>query len=401
MQSSLHTNSRRIESIDILRGIVMVIMALDHVREYTHSEGLGDPLDLATTTPLLYFTRWITHFCAPVFVFLSGTSVYLQSLRKTKKELASFLIKRGCWLIFAEMAIITLGWSFNPLYNLFFLQVIWAIGISMVILGLLIRLPLAVILTIGLAIVLGHNLLDIPESAPGFRAGFVWDLLHHGMFSLYPYGTNRFFIIVYPFVPWTGLMLLGYCMGTLFAPTFPAEKRRIILAFTGAGLLLLFIMLRFINIYGDPHPWSTQKNSLFTFFSFMKVHKYPPSLLYMFATIGPALILLSLIENIQNRFTNIVRVYGRVAFFYYILHIYLIHMITTICFFARGHSMGDAMSIAIEKQVPFLFVVPGEGFGLGGVYLVWILVVVALYPLCKWYDKYKTNHKEKWWLSYL
>lgn len=400
MQPSLTTTSKRIESIDILRGIVMVIMALDHVREYFHSAAFtGDPLNLETTTPLLYATRWITHFCAPVFVFLSGTSIYLQSLRKTKKELAAFLIKRGLWLIFVEMAIITLGWSFNPLYNLFILQVIWAIGISMFILGLLIRLPFAVILILGLTIILGHNLLDFPESAPGFKAGFWWDLLHHATFSLYPYGTNRFFMIVYPFVPWTGLMLVGYCIGTLFAPTFAAARRRKILMLTGSGLILLFITLRFINVYGDPDHWSAQKNSLLGFLSFMKVHKYPPSLLYMCVTIGPALIFLSLIENIQNRFTNTVRIYGRVAFFYYVLHIYLIHFISTICFFARGHSMEDAMIFA--KKLPFLFIAAGEGYGLGTVYLVWIFVVIALYPLCKWYDSYKTNHKEKWWLSYL
>ena len=170
MRQPVSADQKRIESIDILRGIVMVIMALDHVRDYFHIQAnLDNPLNLATTTPLLFFTRWITHFCAPVFVFLSGTSIYLQSLRKTKKELAAFLIKRGLWLILIEITIISFAWSFNPHYNFIFFQVIWAIGISMVILGLLIRLPFNLILALGIIIVFGHNLLDIPESAAGFK----------------------------------------------------------------------------------------------------------------------------------------------------------------------------------------------------------------------------------------
>src|SRR5687768_9900471 len=207
-------SQKRIESIDILRGIVMVIMALDHVRDYFHiGANLDNPLNLATTTPFLYFTRWITHFCAPIFVFLSGTSIYLQSLRKTKKELAGFLIKRGLWLIFIEVIIISFAWSFNPYYNFIFFQVIWTIGISMVILGLLIRLPFNLILALGILIVFGHNLLDIPESAPGFKGGFWWDLLHSSRFTAHPYAEGHVILIAYPFLAWTGLMMLGYCTG--------------------------------------------------------------------------------------------------------------------------------------------------------------------------------------------
>ena len=217
---------KRIESIDILRGIVMVIMALDHARDYFHvGANLDDPLNLATTTPFLYFTRWITHFCAPVFVFLSGTSVYLQSLRKTKKELGIFLIKRGLWLIFAEWVIVAFGWTFNPHFTITPFQVIWAIGISMVILGLLvlIRLPYRVLFLLGLVIVLGHNLLDIPESAPGFKAGFWWDLFHHGVFALYQAVPNHYIMMVYPFGAWTGLMILG------IAPVFYLRLRLILI----------------------------------------------------------------------------------------------------------------------------------------------------------------------------
>jgi uncharacterized membrane protein len=394
------TAQNRIDSIDILRGIVMVIMALDHTRDYFHiAANLDNPLNLATTTPALYFTRWITHFCAPIFVFLSGTSIYLQSLRKTKKELSAFLIKRGLWLIVVELVLISFAWSFNPQYNFVFLQVIWAIGISMVILGLFIWFPFKFILLLGLLIVFGHNLLDIPESAPGFQGGFWWDLFHSARFSVHPYAQNHVALIAYPFLPWTGLMMLGYCVGTWFSATFLVEQRGKILIWSGLGLIVFFVAVRLTNMYGDPVDWSLQKNGFFTFLSFVNVNKYPPSLLYLCITIGPALLFLAFIENIRNRFTNIMRTYGRVAFFYYLLHIYLVHFLSATAFLVRGHSFQDASNTG--SFFPFYFLAPGEGYSLPIVYVVWLAVVIALYPLCKWYDKYKTRHKEKWWLSYL
>ena len=400
MQPTLTNSQKRIDSIDILRGIIMVIMALDHVRDFFHIHGnTDDPLNLATTTPLLFFTRYITHFCAPIFVFLSGTSIYLQSLRKSKKELSAFLIKRGLWLIVAEITIVSLAITFNPFYNFVVLQVIWTIGISMVILGLLIYLPFNAILTLGLMIVVGHNLLDIPEAVPGFKPGFWWDLFHSAKFALYPFAPNHFLAILYPFVPWTGLMLLGYCTGIFFTPKFATAQRQKILFLLGVTFLLLFVAVRFINIYGDPVAWTVQRNAFVTFLSFIKVQKYPPSLMYMCVTIGTGLIALSFLEKIKNRFTGVMRIYGRVPFFYYILHFYLIHLIATIVFFSRGHTMQDAINSA--QNLPFIFIISGEGFGLAVVYMVWLAIVIALYPLCKWYDQYKTNHKEKWWLSYL
>ncbi len=400
MQPTVTASTKRIESIDIVRGIAMVIMALDHVRDMFHIHAnTDDPLNLATTTPALFFTRFITHYCAPTFVFLSGTSIYLQSMRKTKKELSSFLLKRGLWLIFVEWFIIAFAWTFNPSYSLFPFQVIWAIGISMVILAFVVRLPFKVVLALGLLIVLGHNLLDIPEAAPGFKAGFWWDLLHHGAYVIYPLTPNHAIFIAYPFLPWTGLMMLGYCTGVFFSPKFSQVQRRKIISSIGIGLILVFVLIRFINIYGDPVPWTAQKNGLFTFFSFINVYKYPPSLLYMCITIGPSLLLLSLMENFKNRFTNFLTIFGRTAFFYYILHLYLIHLLAAIYFFAMGHSMPEA--IESVKTMFFLFVLPGVGFGLVGVYIIWAAVIIILYPLCKWYDRYKTSHKEKWWLSYL
>lgn len=391
---------KRIESIDVLRGLVMVIMALDHVRDALHiSANVDDPLNLNTTTPILFFTRWITHYCAPIFFFLSGASIYLQSLRKTKKELSQFVLKRGLWLIFAEWTIISFGWTFNPFFNATPFATIWAIGISMVILSFLIRLPFKAVLTVGLVIVFGHNLLDIPESAPGFKPNFWWDLLHTGNFKIYEYAHQYVVVLVYPFVAWVGLMALGYCFGKLYAPEFQAARRKKLLINMGVGLLAFFVLLRFSNWYGDPHPWTTQKNTFYTILSFIKVHKYPPSLLYISMTIGVAMLFLAVIENVRNAFTRVMLVYGRTAFFYYILHIYLIHLVATVFFFANGYTMEQA--IGSMQNLPFLFIIPGEGYTLWVVYIVWIGVVLALYPVCKWYDRYKRNHKEKWWLSYL
>lgn len=391
---------KRIQSIDILRGIVMVIMALDHVRDYFHIHAwTDDPMNLETTTPALYFTRYITHFCAPTFVFLSGVSIYLQSLRKTKPELSAFIMKRGLWLIFVELVIVSFAWSFNPAFERFPLGVIWSIGISMFLLGLLIRLPYKVVLGLGLLIVFGHNLLDFPEAATGFNGGFWMDLFHSSNWTSYKIIGNRNLIIAYPFLPWLGLMIMGYCAGHIFSPQFEVTRRKQLLTRMGLGLLLLFLILRNINIYGDPVAWSQQKNGLYTFFSFMNIHKYPPSLLYMCITIGCALIVLPYLERLENRFTKITVVFGRTAFFYYILHIYFIHILAMISFYVHGHTL--AQIVEGESIFKWKFVVPGEGFGLIGVYAIWIFVIACLYPLCKWYDIYKTNHKEKWWLSYL
>lgn len=392
----------RIESIDMVRGIAMIIMALDHLRDFLHiSANTDDPLNLGTTSPLLFFTRFITHYCAPVFVFLSGTSIYLQSIRKTRNELGVFLVKRGVWLIIAEWTIIAFAWTFNPRFSILPFQVIWAIGISMVILGMLtlIRLPYKAIFAIGIILVAGHNLLDHYEAAPGFKAGFLWDLLHHGSFTVYPVTEGFMVMIVYPFAPWTGLMMLGYAAGKLFTKDYSAGIRQKKLVQAGAGLLLLFVVLRFFNVYGDPVPWSKQSSVVYTFLSFIKVNKYPPSLLYMCITIGPALLLLALMENLKNKATGVLVVFGRTAFFYYIIHLYVIHFVAVLFFFARGHNLRDAHNIG--EQFPFVFVVPGEGIGLGGIYFLWLLLIAGLYPLCKWYDHYKTAHREKWWLSYL
>lgn len=400
--TEIQKQTKRIESIDMLRGIVMLLMALDHVRDYFHiGANTGDPLDLQTTFPFLFFTRWITHFCAPIFVLLSGTSIFLQSQRKTSKELGSFVLKRGCWLIVAEWTIVAFGWTFNPAFVFVPFQVIWAIGISMVVLGLLLlmRVSYPVLLGLGIVIVLGHNILDGIEQAPGFEANIWWDILHHGTFKFYPITENHSAILVYPFVPWTGIMILGYCLGIFFTPAYSPPQRSKILLRMGFLLFLFFAGLRYTNVYGDPANWTAQKDTLYTIFSFVSVQKYPPSLLYSCVTISVALLSLVWLERVRNVFSRVMTVFGRTAFFYYILHIYVIHLLATVAFFARGHSMADAAHTG--SHFPFMFVAPGEGYNLGVVYAIWILVIAALYPVCKWYDRYKQNHKEMWWLSYL
>lgn len=401
---NLNLGRQRIQSIDVLRGLVMVIMALDHVRDFFYKVNLEEagsaatgPTDLETTYPMLFFTRWITHFCAPIFVFLAGSSIYLMSLKKTKQELSMFLIKRGFWLVIVEAIIITLGWTFNPLYNLIILQVIWAIGASMILLGLLVLLPYKAIFAIGIIIVFGHNLLDYPSINNGLKGSWISDLLYFSNFSFYELFKDHFVIIVYAFVPWTGVMLLGYCFGKLYAPAVDAAWRRKILIPLGAGFLVLFVLLRFSNLYGDPVAWTSQaRGPVYTFLSFLNVNKYPPSLLFLSVTIGTGILFLAFIEKVQNRFTTVMNIYGRVPMFYYILHFYIIHILVVIVFYLQGFGTRDI----VTPNVPFLFRPQAFGFNLWGVYAVWAFVVIILYPLCKKYNAYKSTH-QKWWLSYL
>ena len=388
-------DKKRVSSVDLLRGAVMIIMALDHTRDFFHYDALVNrPLDLNSTTGVLFFTRWITHFCAPVFVFLSGTSAYLQSGRKSKKELSLFLVTRGLWLILLELTIITFAFTFDINFTTFALEVIWAIGISMVILGVVIWLPFEIILILGLLIVLGHNSLDFYERKQTGQLSAGYNLVHRvGFHSL----GGKQLLILYPFLAWSGLMMLGYCLGKVLRNDDITYRKRF-LVITGLSTIALFIILRFINVYGDPFPWSEQATGFRTFLSFINSNKYPPSLFFMAMTIGPALLLLAWWDNVQNAFTKIVSVYGRVPLFYFIVHFFILHLATTIIYFIRGHSYAEGIA---DQNVFTKFVKPGEGFSLTIVYIIWVAVVIVLYPVCKWYDKYKTDHKEKKWLSYL
>ena len=381
----------RIESIDILRGIIMLIMAIDHCRDYFQF-GQPDATDLHTTTPILFFTRFITHFCAPTFVFLSGISAYLAGTRRTKSQLSAFLIKRGLWLLVVEFVIICFAMTSDPGYHVFIFQVIWAIGGSMILLGLLIWAPLSVIAAVGVIIFFAHNIFDYIGVGP-LGETLIWKLLiaANGFGNVYPIGNGRILLLAYALLPWTGVMLLGYVFGAFYKKTEDAARRRKILLFTGLSLLSLFIILRTFNIYGDPAPWSVQKTGWLSVISFLNVTKYPCSLLYLCVTLGVSLVVLSLVENVSNKITAILIVYGNVPLFYYICHWYLIKLIYTIMFLIDGYTLKDTTSF----NPP-----PKFGYSLGTVYLIWLFVIAFLYLPCKWYSGYKKSHKQ-WWLSYL
>ncbi len=389
------TKPNRIESIDLLRGIVMVIMALDHVRDYFHADAfLYDPLDLNKTSVVLFFTRWITHFCAPTFVFLAGTSAFLVGERKGKKELSVFLLKRGVWLMFLELTIVNFAWFFNIHFTMNLIGVIWVIGLSMVVLAGLIHLPKKVILIVGLVLVAGHNLLDGIHFEGNDWKAVGWSLLHDRNF--FSFGGKNIFV-AYPLLAWLGAMTLGYCFGSLY--TLDAAIRKKYLIRLGGAAILLFIIIRAINMYGDPSPWSVQSSPIFTALSFVDLTKYPPSMLYLLMTVGSAIIFLSFTEKPLGKLSQAFVTIGRVPMFYYLLHIYLIHGLALIAVSATG--FGFASMINFQLWVTMTESLQGYGFNLWVTYGIWIFVVLALYPLCKWFDLYKSNHREKWWLSYL
>jgi len=397
MQATLNLNQKRIESIDLLRGLVMIIMALDHVRDYFHADSfLFDPLDLDKTNAAIFFTRWITHYCAPVFMFLAGTSASFMSRRKTKKELSWFLLTRGLWLIFLELVVVNFGWNFDILFHNIYFITIWALGVSMIALAGLIYLPRPFILGIGFILVFGHNLLDGIHVAGNTLPSFGWALVHEQGFYSWQ-GHNV--LVGYPVLSWIGVIALGYCFGTLYGTAFTQERRKKWLLSIGMSAFALFIVIRFINIYGDPSQWSHQPSAFYTFLSFINVTKYPPSLLYVLMTLGPAILFLAFTENARNAVSRVVSVYGRVPMFYYLLHIYLVHLLTIVA--AGLFTNFDWKLWLLKEPLWFTQTLKGYGFSLGVVYLVWIGIVVALFPLCKWYDRYKQSHKEKWWLSYL
>lgn len=387
----------RILSIDLLRGLVMIIMALDHIRDYFHADAfVFDPVDLDKTNVLLFFTRWITNFCAPVFVMLAGTSAFLAGRRRTQKQLSAFLLTRGLWLVFLELVVVNFAWFFNIHFSFAILAVIWALGVSMMVLAALIHLPRTAILITGIVLVAGHNLLDnfhVPGSGPEAVA---WAVLHET--RAFAFGSWHF-MTIYPLLPWIGLMALGYCMGWLYQQNIDPAKRKRLLWQTGSACLLLFILLRSINVYGDLIPWSRQSTPVFSFLSFINVTKYPPSLDYVLLMIGPALLFLAFTEKPLNRVARIISVYGRVPFFYYMIHIFLIHI--TALFAAEWSGYSWKAMTGFTNWVNYDPRLQGYGFSLGVVYLIWIGTVTVLYPLCSRYDRYKLAHKDKWWLSYL
>ena len=391
------TKSTRIESIDILRGLVMVIMALDHVRDYFHyGSFFSDPTNLETTTPFLFFTRFITHYCAPVFIFLAGTSAYLYGSKKTKHQLFKFLFTRGIWLVFLEIILNNLFWWFDVGYSFIALQVIWAIGLSMMCLSILIYLPKKVLLTVSLILIAGHNLLDgIVLEGKSFIS-ILWYVLHQLQFVMFENG--RMIAFVYPIIPWVGLISLGYCFGGFYKKDFDVSLRKKWLLILGISAIVLFFIIRGLNIYGDLVPWTTQDTSTKTILSFFNVTKYPPSLAFLLITIGPALLFLYGIETVKNKVSDFLLVFGRVPFFYYFIHVLVIHCLAIVGMLIFG---GTWKNMIITADVFANTKLIDYGYSLFVVYLIWIGVIALLYYPSKKYMIYKANNKDKWWLSYL
>ena len=396
MQSTT-LRSSRIESIDLLRGVVIVIMALDHVRDYFHADAfLYDPTDISQTSVALFFTRWITHFCAPVFVFLAGTSAYQIGIKKGIPALSSFLVKRGLWLILLELTVLNFAWFFNITFSFIALTVIWALAIGMIVLAGLVYLRFKWILGIAIAMIIFHNAFDGIHFPGTGMSTFVWSILRDQ--NLFSWGAGRNLFVGYALIPWVGVMALGYCFGSFYTPSITPEKRRIILVRLGVIGILLFIVLRWSNLYGDPVPWSVQPSSVFTFLSFLNTNKYPPSLLYLLMTLAPSMLFLAFTESVADKVSGALIVIGRVPLFFYIVHIYVVHLIALIAAVLTGHVAGH---MVFDRWITNSVELKGYGFSLGVVYLVWILLIVLLYPLCKVYEHYKRNNKDKAWLSYL
>lgn len=391
--------NRRVQSVDLLRGLVMVIMAIDHIRDFVHNYTQQfAPEDLSHTTAAIFFTRWITHFCAPTFVFLAGTSAFLASRRRASAtEMSRFLLTRGLWLVIVEVTLVSLGINFNLSYSFTLLQVIWAIGWSMMALAALIHLPWRLLLVLSLVMIAGHNLLDpIPPERFGAFA-WLWDVLHVQR-MLQPV-EGRLVLVGYPLIPWVFVMSAGWCFGAIY--TLDAAQRRRWLLTIGGAAIAAFVVIRLLNGYGDPSPWASQpRGSVFTLLSFLNASKYPPSLDYLLMTLGPSILLLGVLDDVAIGARNPLLVFGKVPFFYYLCHWYLLH--------------GTAMLLAWLRygRADFLFqimpafdprgsgVPPGYGYGLPGTYLMWAVVITALYPLCLWFSRVKERNRSAL-LSYL
>ena len=389
----MEIKNSRIESIDLLKGIVMVIMALDHIRDYFHySAFYFDPTDPTQSTLPIFFTRFITHFCAPTFCFLAGTSAFLVGRRKSKSELSSFLLKRGLWLVFIEMTIVNFAWYFDIYFRSPGLIVIWSLGISMIILAALVHLPLKFILTFSLLLIFGHNLLDTIH----YDGNVLWAILHE--FAFFRLTDEVEFLVGYPIIPWIAVMSLGYYFGAFYDTSYNRIRRKKLFNLIGISSILAFVILRFSNLYGDPIPFKNYDTLSKDLISFLNPSKYPPSLDYLLMTLGAAFLFLANSEKLKGKVVDFFSTFGRVPFFYYILHLYLIHLVALL--FAQLSGFGWQKMI-LEDWVTETPTLKGYGFPLWVVYAVWVCVILMLYPLCKKFDKYKQSHKEKWWLSYL
>ena len=384
-------SGERAGSIDCLRGLVMILMALDHTRAFL-SDARFAPLDLVQTTPALFLTRWVTHFCAPVFFLLAGLGASL-SLAHGRRvpEVSRFFLTRGLWLVLLELTVISVGWYFTLRVVPWTAGVIWALGWSMVLMAALVWLPLPAIAIGGLALIGLHNASDAVAPEAFGALAWLWRVLHVSDLN-----ADTLVRIDYPIVPWVGVMAAGYCMGPLLQQS-PARRRRT-LVILGVVAVAAFLALRFGNGYGDPQPWSAQASRTYTVLAFLRVRKYPPSLDFLLMTLGPALIALAWLERARGRVASVVITFGRVALFFYIVHIYVTHALAVVIAYAQG---GTATFLFSNVGVTPTTSYPNwYGLGLPGVYAVWLVIVAALYPVCRWFAAVKARRRH-WWLSYL
>jgi uncharacterized membrane protein len=368
----------------------MIVMALDHTRDFFGIPGQS-PTNLASATAGLFLTRWITSFCAPVFFLLTGTGAYLSLRRRSRSELSGFLLTRGLWLLFLELGLVRcLSYQFNVDYRVTMLLVLWALGWAMIVLAGLVRLPTVVVTGVGALLIVGHNLFDTVRSANP-----LWTILHAQGVVLNTPGHVVF--VAYPLVPWIGVTAVGYGMGEIYA--WNPERRRAWLLRLGLVLSLAFLVIRGVNTYGDPVPWVRQNTAAFTDLSFLNTTKYPPSLLFLLMTLGPALIFLWAVDGRTPRVLRPTLVIGKVPLFYYVLHFAVVHLLAVaICYLRYGsaHWLFESPDLAHYPFTP----PPGWGYSLPFVYLLWAVVVVAMYPLCRWFSGLKQRRSETW-LSYL
>ncbi len=380
-------NTSRLVSIDLLRGLVIVIMGLDHIRDFFGPTDF-DPTDPALTFPALFFTRWITHYCAPIFMFLTGIAAFLYGTgRGSRQQLCRFLLTRGVWLILIEIVVVNTGWQ-SYWFGLMFVQVIWALGWSMIILAGLIFLPGRWILAIGLVTVFGHNLLDPITTAAFGKYAWIWGLLHER--SWIAFGPNFGMMVLYPMIPWFGVMALGYVLGPVFLDT--PQRRHKILLLLGASACLLFLLLRLPNLYGEPAAWAIQeRGAVYSVLSFLRTTKYPPSLHFLLMTLGPALLVLAYLERATGKLSDILVTFGRVPFFFYVVHIPLVSLLS--CLWNL---------VIYGRFTHYVFRPHPEGYELNLwlVYAAWVMLTVLMYFFCRWFAEKKRKHRT-WWMSYL
>jgi uncharacterized membrane protein len=394
------TPARRLEAIDAVRGTVMVLMALDHVRDVIHRGAMSQsPTDLATTTPLLFFTRWITHVCAPTFMLLAGTGAFLWwHGKRTKRQLSTFLVTRGLWLIVLELTVMQLAYDFdNPLKYPILLVVLWALGACMIALAGLVWLPVPVLTVLSVAVIASHNLLDGVNADRFGAAAPLWNLIHQP--GSFPFGGVTV-IVGYPLVPWIAVMALGFCLGPLFLQDRAVRRRYLFAA--GAAATLAFLVIRRLNGYGNPLPWTKQDSPSYTAMSFLNTLKYPPSLAFLLMTLGPALLALAWFDRPGLSPSNPLVVIGRVPLFFFVAHFYAARVVAALLALAR---YGTGALRFIFQPVPSMGG-PAEsfpehfGYHLWVVYVVWALIVVGLYPACRSFAAVKARRRD-WWLSYL